>query len=159
TSVRLWDRASGTSQRLAGDKFGGPRLQFSPDGTKLRGRHATGAPPIWKVPSGEPIVLPDGAHHIGFAPEGEGFVLVHPQLLELYDGVGAKPIAGVRFEGTPSDVAILRSGEIAVSLGDALGLWNPRSGRFRRVPAPHDTVRVMITSADGRAVVTCGVGG
>jgi WD40 repeat protein len=156
-AVRLWDAASGVSRRLEGEHAGGNLVSFSHDGALLLVRHTAGADHLWRIPTGEPVLVPQDEFVIALGPPGTIY-LARGKRLEQMDLASGRVIAHAAIDGPPYDLQSGGDGRwVAASRYESLVLWEPATGAVRRAPVGKVAVRVIAPSGDGRSFVTCGL--
>ena len=155
--IRLWDRASGASRRLAGHDLGGGTLQFSADGGLLLVRHAGGGARLWRLPAATEVALPGGEAGLVALVAAHTVAIARDRELALFDIDAGRIVAHAPIDTAPFDVWASGDGRwIAAALFDALVLWNPATGALRRVAPGADAVALITPSRDGAYFMSCG---
>jgi eukaryotic-like serine/threonine-protein kinase len=153
--VRLWDRATGASRRLAGHELGGGTLEFSADGGLLLVRRAGGGARLWRLPDATELALPGDARRVALV-SAHTVAIGHDRELALFDVTAGRTLARVPIDTVPFDLWASSDGRwIAAALFDALVLWNPGSGALRRVAPGADAVALITASRDGSHIMSC----
>lgn len=155
--IRLWDRATGASRRLAGHDFGGGTLQFSTDGGLLLVRHAGGRARLWRLPAATELALPGGEAGLVAFVAAHTVAIAWDRELALFDVDAGRIVAHAPIDTIPFDLWASGDGRwIAAALFDALVLWNPATGALRRVAPGADAVALITPSRDGAYFMSCG---
>jgi WD40 repeat protein/tRNA A-37 threonylcarbamoyl transferase component Bud32 len=155
--VRLWDRATGGSRRLAGHDLGGGSLEFSADGGLLLVRRAGGGARLWRLPEATELALPGGDARRVALVSPHTVAIGRDRELALFDVAAGRTLARVPIDTVPFDLWAAGGGRwIAAALFDALVLWDPGTGALRRVAPGADAVAVITASRDGAYLMSCG---
>ncbi|HEX3476193.1 MAG TPA: serine/threonine-protein kinase [Kofleriaceae bacterium] len=154
--VRLWNRATGGSRRLAGHELGGGTLEFSADGGLLLVRRAGGGARLWRLPDATELALPGDPRRVALV-SAHTVAIGRDRELALFDVTAGRTVARVPIDTVPFDLWASGDGRwIAAALFDALVLWNPGTGALRRVAPGADAVALITASRDGAQVMSCG---
>jgi WD40 repeat protein len=155
--IRLWDRATGASRRLAGHDLGGGTLEFSADGSLLLVRRAGGGARLWRLPEATELALPGGDARRVALVAARTVAIAQDRELALFDIDTGRTVAHAPIDSMPFDLWASDDGRwIAAALFDALVLWNPTTGKVRRIEPGADAVALITASRDGAHVMSCG---
>ncbi|MFJ8494922.1 trypsin-like peptidase domain-containing protein [Streptomyces sp. NPDC094038] len=160
-TTRLWDVASG--RRRAALTAGGQYAVFSPDGRTVAtgdGRRTW----LWDTATGRRLfTLPGESTQFAFTPDGGTLVVLGNDarhgVLTLWNVANgtwhqrlSMPYDGNTLDGAPS-LALSRNGRYAAcALGEAVWLWDLRTGKEQRLGVGDDAVRSVLFGPDGRTL-------
>jgi eukaryotic-like serine/threonine-protein kinase len=156
--VRLWDRATGQSRRLARERAGGSNLRFSFDSAFVTTRQVGGGARVWRR-DGTAVALPgsDDDRLVAFVGRTRTVAIASGRLLALVELDTGKQLQTATLESHPYDLQASGDGTwIGATRFDALDAWNPQTGVVRRVTPAKRAVALITASEDGASMMSCG---